>query len=230
MYPIVEFATGALFVASYLRFGLTAETAKWIVFICFLIVLTITDLEVRILPDVVNWPGFFTGLILSAAMPPNDGTAFILSVRLLHRLPPWHILGLLDGLLGAALGSLLLWGAAMLYKLVRGREGMGFGDVKMMALIGAFLGPRQAFLTVLGGTLLGSIVGLTTVLSLYFAGWKRQLAERAHRRNLGPVSSLRWAIVSRYQLPLGTFLGIAAIAVVFIFYQPIAVYMPRLHR
>jgi leader peptidase (prepilin peptidase) / N-methyltransferase len=123
--------------------------------------------------------------------------------------------GLLDALLGAAFGSFLLWAVAALYRRVRGREGMGMGDVKMMAMVGAFLGVRDAFLTILLGTLLGTLVGVAIIVVLYAAGWHRKLAERASRRKLGSVNSLRWAIASQYQLPLGTFLGIAALLVVY---------------
>jgi leader peptidase (prepilin peptidase) / N-methyltransferase len=130
-------------------------------------------------------------------------------------------LGILDALLGAAFGSLLLWGAAALYKVIRGREGMGFGDVKMMAMVGAFLGLRGSFITILLGTLLGSVLGLALILALYAIGWKRRLAERASRRGLGKVRSLRWAIATQYQLPLGTFLGIGALVVVFLFSSPV---------
>lgn len=215
MYPLVELATGLLFVACYLEFGLTQAAVKWLFFTCLIIVLMITDLRVRILPDVVNWPGFAVGLFFSTLVPPNDGTAAWLSESFFHRLPSPSVLGLLDGLLGAAFGSFLLWGVATAYKRLRGREGMGMGDVKMMAMVGAFLGPRGSFLTIILGTLLGSLVGVGTILGLYAMGWQRSLAERASRRGLGTVAALRWTIASQYQLPLGTFLGIAALVVVY---------------
>jgi len=215
MYPVVEFATGLLFVACYLEFGLTQTAVKWLFFTCLLIVLTITDLRVRLLPDLVNWPGFAAGLLFSAVVPPDDRSAVFFFSALFHRTPPRAIHGLLDGLLGAAFGSFLLWGVAALYKRVRGREGMGMGDVKMMGMVGAFLGVRGAFLTILLGTLLGTLVGVTVVVVLYAVGWQRKLAERASRRRLGSVSALRWAIATQYQLPLGTFLGIAALLVVY---------------
>jgi leader peptidase (prepilin peptidase)/N-methyltransferase len=183
-------------------------------FTCLLIVLTITDLRVRLLPDLVNWPGFAAGLLFSAAVPPVDDPASDL-VDLFYRTPPRPVQGLLDGLLGAAFGSFLLWAVAATYKRVRGREGMGMGDVKMMAMVGAFLGVRGAFLTILLGTLFGSVIGLGTVACLFFVGWNRGLAERAHRRGLGSTNALRWTIASQYQLPLGTFLGIAALVVVY---------------
>jgi leader peptidase (prepilin peptidase)/N-methyltransferase len=214
MYPLVELATGLLFVACYLQFGVTQTAVKWLFFTSLIIVLTITDLRVRILPDVVNWPGFVAGLLFSAVVPPNDGFAAYLGAAV-HQMLPRPAQGLLDGLLGAAFGSFLLWSVAAIYKRVRGREGMGMGDVKMMAMVGAFLGVRGAFLTILLGTLLGTLVGITIIVILYIAGWHRKLAERASRRGIGGVKTLRWAIASQYQLPLGTFLGIAALLVVY---------------
>jgi leader peptidase (prepilin peptidase)/N-methyltransferase len=215
MYPLVELATGLLFVACYLEFGLTQTMVKWLFFTCLLIVLTITDLRVRMLPDLVNWPGFASGLFFSAMVPANDGTAAWLGWSFGHRMLPPRVAGFLDGLLGAAFGSFVLWAVATIYKRVRGREGMGMGDVKMMAMVGAFLGVRGAFLTILLGTLLGTLVGVTIIVVLYLAGWQRKLAERASRRGLGSVNNLRWSIAMQYQLPLGTFLGIAAVLVVY---------------
>jgi leader peptidase (prepilin peptidase)/N-methyltransferase len=216
MYPLVELLTGLFFVACYVDFGLTPQTVKWLFFTCLIIILTITDLRVRLLPDVINWPGFVAGLFFSAWVPSNDGTAFWLSVYVFHREPPPYLLGLLDGLIGAAFGSLLLWGVAALYRAVRHRDGMGMGDVKMMAMVGAFMGLRGTFLTILLGTLLGSVVGGAVILGLYVSGWQRALAERANRRNLGTVAGLRWMLASQYQLPLGTFLGIAALLVIYL--------------
>jgi leader peptidase (prepilin peptidase)/N-methyltransferase len=215
MYPLVELATGVLFVACYLESGLTQTTVKWLFFTCLIIVLTITDLRIRMLPDVVNCPGFIAGLFFSALVPPNDGSAAYLYAALFRRTPSRPVQGLLDALLGAAFGSFLLWAVAAIYKRVRGREGMGMGDVKMMAMVGAFLGVRGAFLTILLGTFLGTLVGITIIVILYIAGWHRKLAERASRRGLGSVNALRWAIASLYQLPLGTFLGVAALLVVY---------------
>ncbi len=227
MYPLIELATGLLFVACYLSFGLTVESFKWLTFVCLIIVLTITDLRVRLLPDAINGPGFLAGLVFAWFAPPGDGTAILLNIRLFRGALPEGAIGVLDALLGALFGSLFLWGAAALYKVVRGREGMGFGDVKMMAMVGAFLGLRGSFITILLGTLLGSILGLALIIVLYAIGWKRPLAERASRRGLGKIASLRWAIASQYQLPLGTFLGIGALVAVFVFSSPLINLAPR---
>jgi len=215
MYPLIELSTGLLFVAAYLDFGVTQATVKWLVFTCLLIVLTVTDLRVRMLPDVINGPGFVAGLLFSAFVPPNDGVARFLGYRFFQMQLPGAVAGVLDGLIGAAFGSLLLLGLAKAYKAARGREGMGMGDVKMMAMVGAFLGLRGTFLAILVGSLLGSVIGLSVVLALYLGGWRGTLAKRASQRGLGTERGLRWTIASQYQLPLGTFLGIGALVIVY---------------
>jgi len=217
MYPLVELFTGLVFVGCYLEFGISQATVKWLFFSCLIIILTVTDLRVRLLPDVVTWPGFIAGVFFSAFVPPNDTSALVLSLQFFHWLPPERFLGVTEALLGAAFGSLLLLGAATLYKLVRRREGMGMGDVKMMLMVGAFLGIRNVFLTILIGTLLGSFLGIAVIATMYAGGAGRRLAERASRRGLGSVKQIRWLIASQYHLPLGTFLGIAALIVVFVF-------------
>ena len=215
MYPLIELATGLLFVAAFLEFGITQAAVKWLFFTCLIVILTVTDLRVRLLPDLVTWPGFAVGLMFSAFVPSDHGFAGILTARLLQVRLPGFAAGILDGILGAAFGSFLLWGLAVGYKAVRGHEGMGMGDVKMMAMIGAFLGLRGTFLTLLVGSLLGSVIGIVLIVALYLSGWRSGLAKRASRRGLGTEQRLRWAIARQYQLPLGTFLGIGALAIVY---------------
>jgi len=214
-YPAIELLTGFLFMACYWNFGLTLLALKWVVFTSLIIVLTVTDFRVRLLPDAVNWYGACLGIAFAVRVYPGDEFVRALATRYLPVAATSPVLGpltgVLDALCGAALGGLLLWGAAMLYKLVRKREGMGLGDMKMMAMVGTFLGVRGAFLTILIGTLLGSILGLAVVLSLYFGGWKKEVARRASRMGKGKENGIRWTIASRYQLPLGTFLGAGAL-------------------
>ncbi len=216
MYPLVELATGLLFVAAFLEYGITQATVKWLFFTCLILVLTITDLRVRLLPDLVTWPGLVAGLLFSAFVPPSGRFAQILSSQFLHHTLQRHTAGIVDAILGAAFGSFLLWSLAVTYRTLRKQEGMGLGDVKMMAMVGAFVGLRGTFWTILLGSLLGSVIGLSVVSALYLRGWGRQLAERASRRGLGSVRALRWTIASQYQLPLGTFLGIGALAIVYL--------------
>jgi leader peptidase (prepilin peptidase)/N-methyltransferase len=215
MYPLIELATGLLFVAAFLEFGITQTTVKWLFFTCLIIILTVTDLRVRLLPDVVNWPGFAAGLLFSGFVPPSGGFGDYLARKILHGDFSGAVGGVLEGLLGAAFGGFLLWGMAAGYRLLRGHEGMGMGDVKMIAMIGAFLGLRGTFLTLLVGSLLGSLIGIGLVGALYLGGWRGELAKRASRRGLGTEQRLRWAIARQYQLPLGTFLGIGALAIVY---------------
>ena len=188
-YPAVELLTGLLFVACYLAFGLSFEALKWAVFAALLVVLTVTDLRERILPDVVNFTGLGLGLLLSLVTPPVDGSAGWLAGRLLGLSPPQPVLSLADALIGAAAASGLLWIVAEGYFRLRGREGMGLGDVKMMAMAGAFLGLQRAMLTILLGSLLGSVIGSAVI------------AFRHKGRD--------------FELPFGTFLGAGAILVVF---------------
>jgi len=215
MYPLIELATGLLFVTAFLEFGITQTTVKWLFFTCLILILTVTDLRVRLLPDMVNGPGFAAGLMFSAFVPPDHGLAGFLVWRFLQVRLPGFAAGILDGILGAAFGSFLLWGLAAGYKAVRGHEGMGMGDVKMIAMIGAFLGLRGTFLTLLLGSLLGSVIGVGLIVALYFGGWGSGVAKRASRRGLGTEKRLRWAIARKYQLPLGTFLGIGALGIVY---------------
>lgn len=218
MYPLVELATSLIFLLTYYEYGTSLLTLKWLIFSCLIIVLVVTDLRVRLLPDLVNFPGMAMGIVLAFRVPISDSTAgivfFLIGFRK-FRLQTDLFFNVLNAVLGALLGSLLLWGAAAVYKLLRKREGMGMGDVKMMAMVGAFLGPRATFLTILLGTLLGSVVGISWVGILYLFGWKGALSERAAKRGLGSVAAIRWTIASQYQLPLGTFLGIGALAVVY---------------
>ena len=129
-----------------------------------MIVLVFTDLRERILPDAVNYTGFALGLLLSLFTAPADGTAGWIAKRILDFPPPAPVLSFADAIFGAAIGSGLLWLVSEAYFRMRGREGMGMGDVKMMLMAGAFLGVKRTLLTILAGSLLGSILGLAFIL------------------------------------------------------------------
>ena len=189
MYPAVELLTGILFLACYLVFGLSVEALKWAVFSALLVVLTITDLRERILPDEVNFFGLGAGLLFSFFTVPLDGTALWIATRWFDFPPPRMALSFADAVLGAVAGSGLLWLVAEGYFRIRGREGMGLGDVKMMAAVGAFLGLKRTMMTVLAGSLLGSVIGILLI----------SISKKGRD----------------YELPFGTFLGAGALAVVF---------------
>lgn len=189
VYPAVELLTGLLLVACVGAFGLTLEATKWSVFVCLLVVLVFTDVFERILPDAVNFFGLGVGLVLSFVLASPDGAAEWLARRLFEFPPPEPALSFVDALLGAGLGGGLLWLVGEVYLKLRGREGMGLGDVKMMAMVGTFLGPQRTLLTILVGSLLGSVIGLLFI--------------RLRRKG------------TDYELPFGAFLGVAAVLVVF---------------
>ena len=214
-YPLVELLTGALFVGCYWQFGVTLAGAKWTLFCALLLVLIFTDFHERILPNRVNYFGLAAGLALSPFAPAVDGlTRWLLSQRVsLTMATP--LVRLSDAALGAIVAGGLLWLFAEGYFRLRGREGMGLGDVKMMAMAGAFLGVRQAILMLMLGSVIGSVFGLVIVCALSISGWKRDVALRAHRMGLGGIRRVRMAMAMRYQLPFGTYLGIAGIFLVF---------------
>ncbi|HKW61631.1 MAG TPA: prepilin peptidase [Candidatus Acidoferrum sp.] len=216
MYPLVELATGLLFVAAFLEYGITQATVKWLFFTCLIIVLTITDLRVRLLPDLVTWPGFAAGLALSAFVPPSGGFGQALSWQLLHQHLQPKAAGLAEAILGAAFGGFVLWGLAAGYKFILKHDGMGMGDVKMMAMVGAFVGFRGTFLTLLFGSLLGSAIGVILLLAQLATIWESPLARRARQRGLRMDLGLRYRIARKYGLPFGTFLGIGALGIVYL--------------
>jgi len=189
MYPAVELLTGLLFLGCYFAFGPTIDALKWAVFAALLVVLTITDLRERILPDEVNFFGLGAGLLFSFFTKSLDGTALWMANKWFDFPPPQVALSFADAALGALAGSGLLWIVAEGYFRIRGREGMGLGDVKMMAAVGAFLGLKRTLLTVLLGSLLGSVIGILLIA----------ISKKGRD----------------YELPFGTFLGAGALLVVF---------------
>ena len=149
-YAAVEFLAAALFVGCYARFGLSPEMLKYSVFAFLLLGLIFTDAETKLLPDKMTLPGLAIGLLFSFFVPVNDLMARLLPG--LVTLPvssdiSWHLISFADALLGAIVGASFIYGAGKLYMGFRGVEGMGFGDVKLMAMIGAFLGLKLTVLT-----------------------------------------------------------------------------------
>jgi leader peptidase (prepilin peptidase)/N-methyltransferase len=166
MYPAVEALTGLLFLACYFEFGPTLAAGKWAAFSAMMVVLVATDLRERILPDLITFGGALLGFALSLLIPVGDGAALWLARRAFAYPPPWPVLSFADALFGAALGAGILWLVAEGYFRLRKREGMGLGDVKMMALVGTFLGLKLTFLTLFLGSLAGSILGLLFIAIL----------------------------------------------------------------
>ena len=168
IYPIVEVITAVLFVGAYAVWGWTPLLAVRLVFICGLIVLFAIDLEHQILPNVITVPGIVLGFLASLVLPPG-----------------WS-----SSLLGLTAAGLFPFVVAEAYARVRGRVGMGMGDFKMLAMVGAFLGWPLAWVTLILACVLGVVIGGGTLL--------------VSRRGL-------WAT----RIPFGTFIAVAALICAF---------------
>ena len=219
-YLFVELLTALLFLGCYAYSGLTLTTLKYCIFGFLLLGLIFTDAETKLLPDKLTLPGLAIGLVLSLLVPVHDMASQFLpgmvnlpfSADLASRL-----FSLLDSLLGAALGASFIYGAGAAYLRWRGAEGMGFGDVKLMAMVGAFLGIKLTIFTIFAASLAGSLFGLTTV----FVVW----IKRTHRftRRFTTLQAARrrgWQsaqmVLRHYQLPFGVFLGSMALLALFV--------------
>jgi leader peptidase (prepilin peptidase)/N-methyltransferase len=143
MYPTVEIVTAAVFMLTYFTYGFTLFGAVRVLFACALVVLFVTDLEHRILPNVITVPGIAIGFFCSLFFPP----------------------GWLASLIGILVGGGVLFGIAETYYRVRGQEGLGMGDVKLLAMVGAFLGWKLTLLTLVFASFAGSAVGVACIAS-----------------------------------------------------------------
>lgn len=186
-YPLVELLTGVAFFGAFWALGPTAAALKYSVFGAILITLIFSDLEERILPDEFTLGGVVIGAIFAAFVPLNWGFMRLLMLSVQNR----RVISVAESAFAAVFCAATLWLVGTLYQRIRHREGLGLGDVKMVAMIGAFLGLEGALLTLIVGSLLGALVGLCYI---WFTGKD----------------------ASTYELPFGTFLGIAALGVAFI--------------
>ena len=215
-YLAVELLTGALFLACYLHFGLTLASMKYSVFGFLLLGLIFTDAETHLLPDKLTLPGIVLGMLFSLVVPVNDLASQLLPGMI--SLPvssdiSWHLLSLIDSLLGAAVGASFIYGAGAIYLRARGVEGMGFGDVKLMAMIGAFLGVKLTVFTLFTASIAGSLVGLSTVLAVWIKRTRRRISRnhesaRDARRRAWESAAIA---LRRHQMPFGVFLGSMAL-------------------
>jgi leader peptidase (prepilin peptidase)/N-methyltransferase len=215
-YLVVELLTAVLFVACYLHFGLTLATVKCMVLGFLLLGLIFTDAETKLLPDAMTLPGLAIGIGLSLVVPVNDLASRIMpglvSAGIRSEIS-WRLWSLSDSLLGAAVGASFLYGAAAIYLRARGVEGMGFGDVKLMAMIGAFLGTKLTVLTIFAASLAGSLFGLSTILAVWI---KRRRRIAARGRSTIEARRRAWQsarmVLRYYEVPFGVFLGSMALA------------------
>ncbi len=168
LYPFVELTTAILIVLLWRRFGATIPFLIYTIFACIMMVLIFIDYYHQILPHRITFPGIVLGFASSFVNP------YVKPI---------------ESALGILVGGLLPLIVLFAYKWIRKKEGLGHGDVFMLALIGAFLGWRQVLVVLFLSSLVGSIIGLFIILV-----WKKG---------------------SDFALPYGTFLGAAALFAVF---------------
>jgi leader peptidase (prepilin peptidase)/N-methyltransferase len=185
VYPAIEMAAAVVAVIWYEQFGLSVLFVSRLVFAFALLVLFVIDLRQRILPNVITVPGVVVGFAFSL-LGPSD-------------LPGWR-----DSLIGLVAGGGVLYLLAESWWLVRHEEAMGFGDIKMLAMIGAFLGWQLMILTLVFASLVGAVVGLVMIA-----------AGTGNRKS---------------QLPFGTFLALAALLACVVGQPVVNWYIDRLWR
>jgi leader peptidase (prepilin peptidase)/N-methyltransferase len=196
-YPIVEAITAILFVLVTIHDGVSFALPFDLVFVAALVALVFIDAEHMLLPNVITYPGMIFAIVMRLAVPYLAGPAHLDDLPglmlWLPSLPMWSV-----SLIGAAIGALAgggsLWLMGFLWEKLRGVEAMGLGDVKMMFMVGAFLGWRLTVLTIFVGVFSGSLIGIGMMV-------------RRGDRNM------------QMMLPFGIFLGAGAIASLLVGHQ-----------
>ena len=179
-YPVVELLTGSLFLVFVAELGISLVALKMCIYSAALVGLVFADLEERILPDELTLGGTLAGLLFAVFVPVPESIAQVFVGGRAGRL--------LESALGAAVPAGALWTAGWLYERIRHREGLGLGDVKLIAMVGSFLGLNGALLTLVAGSVAGSVIGYAYI--------------RAAKQD-----------PETYELPFGTFLGVAGLGV-----------------
>jgi leader peptidase (prepilin peptidase)/N-methyltransferase len=170
-YPLIEIAAGVMAVAVVIKFGLTWPALIYFLLLCALLAVSVIDLDHRIIPDSISLPGIIAGFAASFLLPEISWT---------------------QSLAGIFAGGGILYAVAMGYYLLTGNDGMGGGDIKLLAMIGAFVGWKGVAFTIFTASLLGTLIGVSIML---IAGKNLKLA-----------------------VPFGPFLSLGA--VIYIFFGP----------
>jgi len=158
-YPLVEMLTAVLAATCAWRFGFGWEALLAIGMTCALVAISLIDADHQLIPDSIVVPLLWVGLAMSLFHPLAGAQTLFIPPR--------------DAIIGALAGYLSLWSVYQLFKLVTGKEGMGYGDFKLLAALGAWLGPWPALIIViLMSAVVGAVVGITMILAL---GRDRQL-------------------------------------------------------
>ena len=186
-YPVVELLTAILFFAFVWNWGPTGAGIKMCVFGAILVGLIFADVEERILPDELTLGGTAVGLLFSIFVPVPPSLAGLVPL-ITHVEIGIRAQSILESVIGAGLPPFFLWLAGWVYEKIRHREGLGLGDVKLIAMVGSFLGFGGALYTLMLGSIAGSVIGYGYI-------------------------KLTGKDPATYELPFGTFLGAAALLI-----------------
>lgn len=187
-YPAVELLTALLFFDFVWTLGPKPAALKMCVFAALLVGLLFSDLEERILPDELTLGGTLVGLVFAVFVRVPESLPSFFIIILTHTELTGRAQWLTESAFGAVLPAFFLWFGGWLYQRIRHREGLGLGDVKLIAMVGSFLGLNGALFTLMLGSVTGSVIGYTYI------------------RVTGKDAST-------YELPFGTFLGAAALLI-----------------
>lgn len=202
-YPAVELLTALLFVAVTWRYGVTPALPFDLVFVSALVALIFIDAEHMILPNAITYPSIGFAVAARLAVPYLMGRPYFddlpgLRDGILSGMPLWAA-SLVAAVLGALVGGGSLWLMGWIWEKLRGVEAMGLGDVKMMFMVGAYMGWRLTILTIFMGVLSGSVIGIVLMM-------------RQEKKDMQML------------LPFGIFLGIGAVISLLIGPQIVAWY------
>lgn len=218
LYPVVELLTAFFSVLLFYKFGLETVTFVYVLLVFALIAVTFIDLEHLIIPNRITLPGIVVGFLCNVLI--TDWSLLFEKVKHIDLLGTFNLVSkfpALDSFMGVVIGGGLLYLIAFLYELIRKTEGMGMGDVKLLAMLGAFLGIKGVFFTLLVSSLIGSVIGLM----LIFLRVIIKTIYLIRVWNLGAGSSVGLAVKLaregdlRYEIPYGPFLSIGAVTFIF---------------
>jgi leader peptidase (prepilin peptidase)/N-methyltransferase len=182
-YPVIEFISGIFAVGVFLKYGLSFEALIYYTFIATLLVITFIDIDHQIIPDVISLPGIPIFFAASFALPD---------------------IKLVESILGILIGGGSLWIVAQLYYVLTRKEGMGGGDIKLLAMMGAIIGWKGVLFTIFMASAIGTVVGMLVMLKT--------------RTSM------------KLKVPFGPFLAIGAIAYIFLGPQLMAWYFNLLRQ
>jgi leader peptidase (prepilin peptidase)/N-methyltransferase len=207
-YPSVELLTAVLFFACYLKFGLGLALLKFCLFSFLLVGLIFMDAETGLLPAEFTYPGIALGLLF-AWLVPGDSSATEFLARMFGIRPALDLrqASLADAVVAAIFAAAFFYCIWALYYLVRKRHGLGFGDIALVAMCGAFLGLKLTLFVLFAAPILATIYGATLLLL-------NALGSRTHHESDPPHLSTG-EMFRREEIPFGVFLGACALLAVF---------------